>query len=100
MGIATVTCEAGCTCEPQTIDAHKVSELRNVSVFETHTFSARRVGSSGRGQRECELALVLLSRTSSGSTKFKVRSITVTSALSVTPHIVDADGGAAAPVRQ
>ena len=84
MGIARLECVDACECEPQRMDAHKTNEIRNVSVFETHRFAVR--ASRLRAPREqwhCELALTLLEQTSSGKTKFKIRSITVTSEL---PH--------------
>ena len=79
MGIGRLECFGGCECEPQLIDAHKTNEIRNVSVFESHSFVARAVQSAGQGgaPAPCELVTTVLRRTSSGSHKLKFRSITV-----------------------
>ena len=92
MGVALLECVSGCSCAPQRIDAHKTSEIRNTSVYESHTFTARRGGGDGVGPaREwCEVVLTLLAETSSGRHKFKVRSLTVTSEL---PSSSTAAGG-------
>ena len=42
MGSIRLECVSACACAPQTIDAHKTSEIRNTSVFEAHAFTARR----------------------------------------------------------
>ena len=87
MGSVRLECVDECECAPQIIDAHKTSELRNVSVFETHRFPVRATRPLRRGRSRasepwvCEVLLTLLARTSSGATKFKVRSLEVTSAL-------------------
>ena len=89
MGMVEVACAEGCSCEPQTIDAHTTAQdVRNVSVFQSHEFEAFRAtprGSTRRGRRPrstpCELKVTLLARTSSGAHKFKLCSLTVKGAL-------------------
>ena len=76
MGTARLECIDSCTCEAQTIDAHKTSEIRNTSVFVEHRFPATRALGNAR---PCEVRLTLLDETRSGAHKFKVRAITVTS---------------------
>mmetsp|Transcript_20457 Transcript_20457/g.46850 ORF Transcript_20457/g.46850 Transcript_20457/m.46850 type:complete len:102 (+) Transcript_20457:1-306(+) len=72
MGRVAVHCVGGCSCAPQTIDAHRVDAHRNVSVFLQHTFNI-----SG-GSPTCGVQLQVLNATSSGGYKFKVRTITLT----------------------
>ena len=73
MGVASVRCGGGCSCDVQRIDAHRTDAHRNVSVFLQHTFDVR--GASPR----CELQLQVLAETSSGGHKFKVRTVTLSS---------------------
>ena len=83
MGMVQLDCAEGCACASQTIDAHTVAnDLRNVSVYETYTFTARRTSAAGRGRHTsralpCELLFTLLNRSNSDGTKFKLRSLTV-----------------------
>ena len=83
MGVVSVRCVSGCSCDMQRIDAHRVDAHRNVSVFLQHSFELR-----GAGAR-CELQLQVLPETSSGGHKFKVRTVTLAAA--------GASGAAAAP---
>ena len=76
MGMAELVCMHGCVCSPQTIDAH--SATLNASVYLTHSFPL--VESGGQGGRPCAMVLMVLSRTSSGEHKFKVRHLTLSSA--------------------
>ena len=76
MGRAGVSCVRGCSCEPQVVDGHAVSMLRNVSTFAEHVFKAFM---STRG-RACVLALRVLNTSSSGAHKFKVRDVTILAA--------------------
>ena len=98
MGVARLECVSGCECETQRIDAHRINQMRNVSVFEAHTFSARaphaaphtaphtvphqhRTHPRRATTPPCEIRLTLLRQTSSGGHKFKVRTLTVTGAI-------------------
>ena len=87
MGKVTLECREGCSCAPQLIDAHKVSDVRNVSVYETHTFTAKgQQQGAGKGPRadgglECEFVFTTSQETSSGGHKFKLRALTVVSTL-------------------
>ena len=89
MGMARLECVGECACEPQTVDAHKTNDIRNVSVFEDHRFEVRAVRATVRRQRQsgealawtCNVAITLLPQTRSGKHKFKVRAIEVVSAL-------------------
>jgi hypothetical protein len=97
MGTVRLECSRGCECHEQLIDAHRTNGIRNVSVFLSHTFTARAprrqhaalAERKGKQPMACELLLTLLERTSSGAHKFKVRSITVTGAL----PMLDGHGG-------
>ena len=83
MGIARLHCSGGCSCEPQTIDAHQLGEVRNVSIFTQYAFRVQAGGRAANGKRasrDCELALRVLAQTSSGGHKFKVRSLSITAA--------------------
>ena len=79
MGIADVRCLAGCRCDAQRIDAHAAPTAgkRNESVFKLHGW---RAWALARSQASCLLALRLSDDTSSGSFKFKVRSLNARSA--------------------
>ena len=87
MGTARLECVDGCECAPQRIDAHKTNEIRNVSVFESHSFPvraarARLFAADGTPEQwKCEVMITLLQETRTGSHKFKVRSLEVTSSL-------------------
>jgi len=72
MGRAALHCVGGCTCEEQTIDAHRTDAHRNVSVFLQHNFWIT------GGAASCGVQLQILNSTSSGGYKFKVRTITLT----------------------
>ena len=56
------------------MDAHKTDAHRNVSVFLQHSFEL--VG----GTADCALQLQILPETSSGGHKFKVRTVTLSTA--------------------
>ena len=58
----------------QRVDAHKTDAHRNVSVFLQHSFEM--VG----GSEQCALQLQVLPETSSGGHKFKVRTVTLSTA--------------------
>ena len=75
MGVAAIRCVGGCTCPTQRVDAHKTDAHRNVSVFLQHSFEL----AAGLGG-ECALQLQILPDTSSGAHKFKVRTVTLSSA--------------------
>lgn len=74
MGVAYLSCLAGCECAQQRIDAHRVAKdgRRNESTYKEFSF---KVTTQLRSQ-SCLLALHLSRETSSGAHKFKVRSIT------------------------
>ena len=71
MGVVRVLCLNGCTCDEQRLDAHSVSDTRNVSVFREARFEL-----TGHGH-QCLLALRVSHETSSNGHKFKVRQISV-----------------------
>lgn len=75
MGRVRVRCGKGCTCTSTVIDAHRIDSLRNSSVFVTTP-----VRVSALPSPRCELRLVLLSESSGGGHKFKLRGITVVAA--------------------
>ena len=96
MGVARVTCVAGCTCEGLDIDAHRVDRTgRNVSVYVEQTlpivFAPRQLssrygataahgGAAARGRRRrCVLALRVLRGTSSGEHRWVLTRLTVSS---------------------
>ena len=68
-------CRAACHCARQQLDAHRVSDTRNSSVFLTHTFNATAAGGG-----DCELVGRISRDTSSGEHKFKLKGV-VTRAL-------------------
>ena len=75
-------CLNGCTCDEQRLDAHSVSDTRNVSVFREARFEM-----IGHGH-QCLLALRVSHETSSNGHKFKVRQISVShlkSTLAIAP---------------
>ena len=53
MGVARVRCTGSCACEEHEIDAHRVSETRNATVFVEHRFGVR----LPRGAARCGLSL-------------------------------------------
>jgi len=71
MGIVSVACVGGCSCDAHRIDAHRVDAHRNVSVFLQHAFDVR------GGSSKCGVRMQVLSETSSGGHKFKVRTVTL-----------------------
>ena len=73
MGRVGVRCGGGCSCEPHVIDAHRIDETRNSSIFVSTPVRARALSSS----QPCELRLTLLRGSSSGQHKFKLRGIAV-----------------------
>ena len=73
MGAARVECAAGCACAPRVVDAHRVGEVRNVSVFEAVELAA-----TAQKGPPCELVVTVLNATSSGGHKFKLRALVVT----------------------
>ena len=85
MGVIHLDCTEGCSCTRQIINAHKTNGIRNVSVFESHVFTAtvprQQLLRQLLPSRPCEFVLTLLKWTKSHGHKFKVRSITVTSTL-------------------
>lgn len=68
MGIATLRCQQ-CRCAAREIDAHRPASQS--SVYEQVSVSVSDANVDG-----CEVVLQLLARTTSGSTKFKVRFVT------------------------
>ena len=74
MGMAYVSCLAGCECSQERINAHRVAKAgqRNESTYKEFSFTI----TTQRQSQSCLLALRLSSETSSGAHKFKVRSIT------------------------
>ena len=76
MGRVRVHCQAGCSCKAQTIDAHRLDETRNTSVFVETPLAVRATA----GQR-CELRLTLQRGSSSGAHKFKMRGLRVVAGL-------------------
>lgn len=76
MGVAMVRCVDNCLCQPQWIDAHRTSPVRNASVFVTHAFDVR-----GAHER-CVLQVRLLrvSRPGGGGNQFKLRTLQVITA--------------------
>jgi len=79
MGVVELTCAEGCVCAAQQIDAHRTDDIRNVSIFVTHSLYAEMVGGE-HTDRPCELRLQLLSHSSSGGHKFKVSALFVSRA--------------------
>ena len=75
MGKAAVSCRAACSCDQTVIDAHRDTKAgaRKESVFETASLE---VASHAHGA--CHLVIELLTSTSSGQHKFKVRDLVVT----------------------
>ncbi|KAL1526704.1 hypothetical protein AB1Y20_015404 [Prymnesium parvum] len=71
MGIVRLRCGGSCTCEQQRVDAHQVSQTRNVSVFIEHSFRA-----SLHHSQSCPLFVWLTNESSSGGHKFKLRGVT------------------------
>ena len=67
MGQAMITCEHGCACAPQHIDAHVVDPVRNVSVVKEWTFKAT-------SAHACVLRVLITNATSApdGGHKFKL----------------------------
>ena len=111
MGVVRLECLGGCACSPQRIDAHRTSHIRNVSVFDNFRFAATKavpqptplsvapVEASGAAAAGCELTLTVLEETSSQAHKFKVRSVTVTSAPpEAAEPLTDEHGEANAPL--
>ena len=83
MGMVQVACLGGCRCAPQVIDAHKVDGIRNVSIFDSYSFSVHGLSQERQHGRQasCEFVLTVLEHTRSSGHKFKVRTITLTSQL-------------------
>ena len=71
MGRAEVTCHAGCTCEPVTLDGHRVDADRNVSVFAGCHLELRGASAS------CIVRVRVLEDTSTDGHKFKLGLLTV-----------------------
>ena len=94
MGVARVSCLAGCTCESTIIDAHRIDRRRNVSIyvekvlpvtFTVHDpMAAARRPHHGQRSPRCKLALRVLQRTSSGEHRWVLTRVTVS-----TPRTVD-----------
>lgn len=78
MGRVRVHCLAGCSCKAQTIDAHRLDETRNTSVFVQTPLAVRATAG-----RRCELRLILQRGSSSGAHKFKLRGLRVVAGLNV-----------------
>jgi len=76
MGVAAIRCVGSCSCPVQTVDATKRDAHRNVSVFLQHSFELY----AGEAASECALQLQILPQTSSGAHKFKVRTVTLSTA--------------------
>ena len=74
MGIVSLGCFSGCSCDVQRINAHRGSLVRNASIFERHNFEVKGASSS------CLLRIQVLNETDSGSHKFKVKTVTVADA--------------------
>ena len=74
MGIAAIRCVGLCSCPTQTVNAHRTDAHRNVSVFLQHSFELQ--GATA----DCALQLQILPTTSSGGYKFKVRTVTLSTA--------------------
>jgi hypothetical protein len=83
MGIARVSCVAGCTCESRVWDAHRIVRRRNVSIYVEAalpvTFSVPSEPANGGASPRCKLALRVLGRTSSGEHRWVIARLTVTS---------------------
>lgn len=67
MGVARLSCEAGCNCHSLTIDAHDTARKDSLETV------ARPLWLRGPAGAMCVLRIQLLPRTSSGEHKFKVR---------------------------
>ena len=78
MGIVAYECEGVCACDSQQIDAHRatVNGKRSDSIFESYSIAVRPRPLSTLGA-ECVLRLQVLTNTSSGGHKFKVRQVSV-----------------------
>ena len=80
MGIAEVTCEGGCSCAAQRVDAHQTSPTRNVSVVRTSSFEVSAAAA-------CVLRFVVLEESSSGGGhKWKLTQVAVTPTAEAEPH--------------
>ena len=80
MGVAQISCAAGCTCEPLVIDAHSTARRDSLETV------ARPLRVHwGAGSRACALRATVMPRTSSGEHKFKVTALVVTP-----PHMDEA----------
>ena len=69
MGRAVLRCESRCSCREQRLDAHRTSTVHNESVFIRHFWQIRGATDT------CRISLRVLSESSSGGHKFKVRSL-------------------------
>lgn len=76
MGRVAVRCGGSCSCEEHIIDAHRIDEMRNSSIFVSTPVRAR-AHSSDSSSQPCELRFTLLQGSSSGQHKFKLRGIVV-----------------------
>ena len=87
MGIARVSCVAGCTCESRVWDAHRIDRRRNVSIYVEAalpvTFSVPSAPANGGASPRCKLALRVLGRTSSGEHRWVITRLTVTSSVAI-----------------
>ena len=72
MGIVRLRCTAGCRCNDTLIDAHRLSRRRNVSVFTESEVSVWLEPIDS-----CGIELRVDETTSSGSHKFRLRSLTL-----------------------
>ena len=71
MGVASVHCENGCTCDEIALDAHTGSSF--VSIWQTSVMSLELLGDS----TSCGVCVTVLNQTSSGHHKFKLASMTL-----------------------
>ena len=85
MGIAAMRCQRGCTCEPRTLNAHRVAVdgERNVSIFKQQLLTlniGEEVDEEGAtvAAALCWLRVSVLSESSSGAHKFKISTVSVT----------------------
>ena len=78
MARALLRCRLPCTCETQTIDAHRTSNERNSAVYQMHAFELAAPANVTGSASECELEVRVLPQTSSGEHKFKLQQLTVT----------------------
>uniref|UniRef100_A0A7S0L7P8 Uncharacterized protein n=1 Tax=Coccolithus braarudii TaxID=221442 RepID=A0A7S0L7P8_9EUKA len=87
MGRVSLNCIHACSCAPELLDGHEVNQYVNASGFAEHEWEINLPAASqhdspvkpiGAAQPLCAIRLRILSSTSSGGYKFKVRQVRLT----------------------